>query len=588
MVKYIKDVLFLLGSEKKKLPKFFSFFVGISLIDLLGLGLIGPYITLIVDQEQFSDSISGIVDLNNLSLSRDELITFIGMFLLLVFVFKTIVAIFVNKKIIQFGQDQQVRIREHLMQSYQSLPYVEYLTRNSSEYVFSIQQLTQTFGQGVLLSLLRMTSDGIVSFAIFIFLAWQNIYALMLLLFILAILVFVYDRLFKINIRMYGEKSNLSSIMMLQGVNEGLEGFKEIRILGKEKYFHDAVSNGARDFALYNVKQQVLSLAPRYLIELAMVFFIVLLVSGTLLLGGDFKTLVTTVALFSVAALRLLPSVNMLSGGIVQLRYGRDAVSRLRNDIVWLNNFSSNINNKNTIVTLKIPEFHSLKLINVSFAYPHTSKKILNKISLEIKSGDSVGFVGFSGAGKTTLIDVMLGLLEPSEGNIEFNNELLNNSIGSWRSQLAYLPQQIFLIDSSLKDNITLESSPNDIDYDRLNLSIKKARLSSLVDDLSDGIETMVGERGMRLSGGQRQRIALARAFYHQRNVLVMDESTSALDNETEEEIVNEIKTLKGSKTLIIIAHRLSTLKYCDRIYQIVDGQITDIGPGSEMTKNRG
>ena len=185
-------------------------------------------------------------------------------------------------------------------------------------------------------SLLRIASDGIVSIAIFIFLAWQNIFALILLLFLLSILVFIYDRLFKINIRKYGEKSNKSSIMMLQGVNEGLEGFKEIRILGKEKYFHDSVSKGAEEFALYNVKQQVLSLAPRYLIELSMVFFIVILVSGTLILGGDFKSLVTTVAMFSVAALRLLPSVNMLSGGIVQLRYGKDAVNRLKNDIIWL------------------------------------------------------------------------------------------------------------------------------------------------------------------------------------------------------------------------------------------------------------
>jgi ATP-binding cassette, subfamily B, bacterial PglK len=583
MFKYIKDVLFLLGNEKKKLPKLFLFFIGISLIDLLGLGLIGPYITLIVDQDTFKDSISGVIDITNLAAGRDELLIFLGLFLLLVFVTKTFVAILVNKRIIQFGQDQQVRLRSLLMESYQSLPYVEYLTRNSSQYVYSIQQLTQQFGQGVLLSLLRISSDGIVGIAIFIFLAWQNIYALILLLFLLAIMVFFYDRLFKINIKKYGEKSNKSSTIMLQGVHEGLEGFKEIRILGKENYFHQAVSSGAKDFAFYNVKQQVLSLAPRYLLELSMVFFIVLLVSGTLLLDGDFQKLVTTVAMFSVAALRLLPSVNMLSGGIVHLRYGRDAVTRLHNDIVWLNKFPVAPQNKNIAHSAKSSDFINLSLHGVYFSYPNTNKNILKNISLEIKSGESIGFVGFSGSGKTTLIDVMLGLLEPSKGSIKYNNELFKTSLDSWRMQLAYLPQQIFLIDSTLKNNIALESNPHDIDNDRLNMAIQKAMLSSLVNELCDGVDTMIGERGMRLSGGQRQRIALARAFYHQRNVLVMDESTSALDNETEEEIVNEIKTLRGSKTLIIIAHRLTTLKYCDRIYKLEDGKIINLGSGSEL-----
>ena len=193
MINYIKDVLFLLGNEKKKLPRLFLFFIGISLIDLLGLGLIGPYITLIVDHDEFSRSISGVIDLEKLSISSGDLIVYIGVFLLFVFVFKTFIAILVNKQIIQFGQNQQVRLRKHLMMSYQSLPYSEYLTRNSSEYLYSIQQLTQQFGQGVLLSLLRIASDGIVSIAIFIFLAWQNIFALILLLFLLSILVFIYD-----------------------------------------------------------------------------------------------------------------------------------------------------------------------------------------------------------------------------------------------------------------------------------------------------------------------------------------------------------------------------------------------------------
>ena len=432
MLKYLKEVLFILGGDRKKLPLLFLFFLFLSLVDLLGLGLIGPYVSIIVDPDALDGNLGEIVQYFGLPSQKQDLLISIGVILLVVFVLKTTFAIFVNKKIIDFGQGQQVRLRKLLMSSFQSLSYVEYLKRNSSEYIYSIQQLSQQFGLSVLLPILRIISDSIVGIVILSFLAWQSFSALALLVSLLGLMVFIYDRLFKKNIKRYGENANKASTLMLQGVQEGLEGFKEIRILGKEKHFYKQVANSATEFSYYSIKSQILAITPRYLLELSLIIFIVLLVSLTLISGGDFEALIPTVAMFGVAALRLLPSANLLSSGLVQLRFSRDAVSRLYSDVKSTSD--TNFKLISDLSNSTQPTFKSLTLNSVSFSYPNTNKKVLDRISLEINSGESIGFIGTSGSGKTTLIDIILGLLNPQEGIIKLNDSLLKNSLNVWRS----------------------------------------------------------------------------------------------------------------------------------------------------------
>jgi ABC-type multidrug transport system fused ATPase/permease subunit len=575
MINYLREVIFILGNDRKKLPSLFLFFVVLSIIDLVGLGIIGPYVSIIVDPNALEGGFGNFLKYLGLPTEKKQLLASLGFILLLVFILKTVFAIFVNRKIIKFGQDQQVRLRKLLMKSFQSLDYVEYLKKNSSEYIYSIQQLSQQYGLSVLLPILRIASDCIVGIVIISFLAWQSFSALALLISLLSILVFIYDRLFKKNIKKYGERANNASTAMLQGVQEGLEGFKEVRVLGKEDYFYNQVSTNAEQFAFFSVKSQILAITPRYLLELSLIIFIVILVSGTLILGGDFDALVPTVAMFGVAALRLLPSANLISSGLVQLRFSRDAVSRLNKDVQSIGKIKTISKSSSKSAHA---DFKKLSLRSVSFSYPNSSKNVIENISLDIKAGESIGFIGSSGSGKTTLIDIILGLLIPQKGTIHFNNEIIESSLNDWSYQLAYLPQQVFLLDDTLSQNIALGVDSNEIDDTRLFDAINKARLSNLVKELNDGVDTMIGERGMRLSGGQRQRIALARAFYHERNVLVMDESTSALDTDTEKEIVEEIKRLKGQKTLLVIAHRLTTLKHCDKIIEIENGKIINCG----------
>ena len=202
---------------------------------------------------------------------------------------------------------------------------------------------------------------------------------------------------------------------------------------------------------------------------------------------------------------------------------------------------------------------------------------------MQIHAGESIGFIGPSGSGKTTLLDTLLGLFEPQKGCVEYNGRDIKKDLREWQTQVAYIPQQIFLIDGSLRQNVTLGINENEINETRVFESLRQARLIDLVEKLPQGVNTILGERGIRFSGGQRQRVALARAFYHGRNVLVMDEATSALDNATEQEIVSEIDRLKGTKTIIVIAHRLTTLKHCDRIYELRDGKIVNMGSYNEI-----
>ena len=458
------------------------------------------------------------------------------------------------------------------MQSYQSMTYAEHLQRNSSEYIYSIQNLATNFSNNIVMVGLRTIGDVITAVAIFTMLAWTNITALLLLVTLLGLMIFGYDQLFYHKMYENVKKINKALVLMTQGISEGVNGFKEIRILGKNDFFYKKVQVNALDYSKHNLSFQVISIIPRYILEFLLIAFVVLLVMGAILLQHEFTSLISLLGVFGMAAMRLMPIANGFSNSISQLRFGRDTVSRLYSDLSGVKVLTKD---KVHLEKAGARKFDTLELDGVGFRYSQGSRMVLNNISLKISSGESIGLIGPSGSGKTTLIDVLLGLHNFTDGKIKYNGKDFNKTLDEWRSQVAYLPQNLFIIDDTLKSNVALGVNKGDIDNELLYVALKQARLLDFVEGQPNGINTMLGEGGIRLSGGQRQRVALARAFYHRRNILVMDESTSALDQNVEDEIVNEIKMLKGKKTMIIIAHRLSTLKYCDRIYKIENGSLT-------------
>jgi ATP-binding cassette, subfamily B, bacterial PglK len=557
------------------------------MLDLAGLGLIAPYIALVVNPESvIQGNIGQFLERVGISTEPKDLLILMGLGIISIFLFKAIAGIFVNRTILHFSWNQQTKLRTNLMRSYQKMPYTDYLLRNSSEYIQTIHSMAGQFIADVIQPILRIISEGIVVLVVLSLLGYTNALALALLLLMLGGSMSTYYLLFRNKIKEYGKSANIGATLLLQGVNEGMAGFKEIRILDKSLFFIKMVNKGAKINAQNQVRSQVLSTAPRYLLEFIVIAFVVLFIFGTLMLGGKIENMIPTLGLFGVAALRLTPSVNQLINGFIRIRHGRYAISRLYADLKYMGNHMSK-----EPIGFKIEEktgpFRKMLINDISFSYSNTKDCAIKNLTISIKAGDSIGLIGSSGAGKTTLLDVLLGLLEPQKGNIIYNGHSLQNSLSAWRSQVAYLPQDAFLIDNTLRCNVAFGLEEEEIDEINFQKALKQARLAELVEQLPKGVETLLGEHGVRLSGGQRQRVALARAFYHGRNVLIMDEATSSLDNETEKEIVEEIKHLKGNKTLIVIAHRLTTVQHCDQIYLLKNGRIVESGSFNQVVKKK-
>jgi len=552
---FIKTFMFLISEDKKQLPLVMFLFVLSSFLDILGLGLIAPYISLILGEIDVSNI--SILNFLDLDLTLANLVPFFGVAIVTIFSLKFAMATYIHNKVVSFSQTIQAKLSVRLMKTYQFSDYEALLGRNSSEYIYNIQTLCVQFSQTVL-SVLKFIGDFFITTTIIIFLALQDFSTLLYLIILLGGSVLLYDFFFKNKITKFGKLSNEHSTMMIKSVSEGFNSFKEIKILKKEDYFNMMLEFAANGHALNHTKAQVLSIIPRYGIEFLIIFFIVTFSSFTFYFNENMAVAYSTLAMFGVASMRLVPSANSLSSCSLQIRYGIDGMMRIRDD---LNLFKNPIKKEKK----SRQRFESIDLNRVSYHYPGTTKKILDKFSLSIKKGDFIGVIGESGSGKTTLIDVLLGLLKPSEGNILVNKKQNNHNV--FFSNVAYIPQDSLLIDDTLEKNISLSS--DECNKKNIMDAIRKADLEELLKSLPSGLSTRLGERGVNISGGQRQRVGIARAFFFDREIFILDESTSALDINTEKKIINQINKLKGKKTLIVISHRESVLELCDKIVNI-------------------
>jgi ABC-type multidrug transport system fused ATPase/permease subunit len=566
-------MLILLGSEKKRLPLFVLFFFLASLLDLVGISLVGGYVSILTNPDSLmSEKIQSSIGWLKFDPNNDYVIAILGITLITVFVIKAAAAIVVNHAIIRFSNQQLLRLRVEAMDTFQRLPYTVFAKRNSSEYIQAVGVYTDKYTQSLTV-LLRLASELIVAVSILSLLAAVNATLLGILVVIAALLFFTYNGLFGRRLKIMGQKSNTGSKLAFRGLQEGMMGLKEIRVLGRERYFLDMVRKGSTDLSKAIAFSQLMVMMPRYLVEAAIVLLFVSLAAVLQLFGSPSENFYPLLGMYSVAGLRLMPLVSNLIAGTATLRFGRPSITALTRDL------------QNPDVSERAIEtpssrgfagetFNSLHLDGVTFTYPGAKAPTLRDISLSVSAGESIGLMGASSSGKTTLVDLILGLLEPQRGEIKYNGQPYQSVLADIRSHVAYLPQDAFLIDDTLVANVALDDRELLVDRDRLNDAIRQARLDSLVTKLPDGLNTSLGEHGVRLSGGERQRVALARAFYHQRDFLVMDEPTSALDPETEQEVIEELGRLKGHKTIVVIAHHPLPMRYCDRIYLLGRGSI--------------
>lgn len=568
---YFQKVLFLLGDDKRKLPTMIALFVLASILDLIGIGIIGPFLTIIFSTEnQFS--INWLPFVGDIESPKEQLISYLAFAILIIFTLKSIAGALISLRVIKFSQIQQATLRVKLISYFFDKPYTDIIGLKSSNYINSIQLMVPNFAN-LIMNCLNTTGDFIVSFMILLLLIFANPYIFLILASITGLILVVFDKFVRKKIIISGKVSNQSSALMIRNLSESINGVKEIRTLRKEKFFISKLQKSAEDFATSQINMNFLSILPKYIFELIIVSFIAALSMVAAFFYEDPVEFIPIVGVFGVATIRLLPIAKNISFTISRIRYSKDSVYSLFEYLG--SDASSNIHSMD--IDFSDTTDCAIELKNVSFKYQNAGHKTLENVSFTIRPGEHIGIIGPSGAGKTTLVDILLGLLKPTSGQIFLNQTDITNTPEKIWQYIGYMPQEIFLIDGSIKDNVALAQHDCEIDEIQLEKAMNFSKLIDVVKKLENGVNTSIGENGLMLSGGQRQRIALARAFYFQKKVLVLDEATSSLDIQIEEKIIRHLKKLKRKVTVISITHRHKSLTNCDRLFRIEDGKLSEV-----------
>lgn len=554
---------------------FTTLFVLLSILDVIGLGLIGPYISILFTDGKDLEKLA--IKYFNISIveHKNYYLYLISILLLLVFIFKSLFAIFINYLIFKFSANTQLQIRSRLLNEFLNIPYDIYIKRNSSEFLNYIGNLSARCGE-VIMSFLKIISDTLIIFFILILLAITNIYIFIFLILLFPIVIFLYDFILKNKIFNYGKEIAFFQQITFKNITELFGAFKENIVINKKEYFTKYILKGFQKDAEIETKINTLRIIPKFFLE---TLILVICVSSILLIiyfNQQIEEYLIIISIFAVSLVRIVPLASTLMSSLSIMNFGKDGLDKVYNELIKNTNNKrfnkKNITNKN----LKDFNFTNLKLKNFSFKYNLNEKNIIEKSNLLIKKNDKIGISGPSGTGKTTLVDIILGLFKITEGDFIINDKIVDeNLIERFRSKVSYIPQQIYLMDTSVLTNITFKENISDND-EKLIDAIKKAKLDIFINDLPEGINTHIGERGIRVSGGQRQRIALARAFYSGKEIIILDESTNELDVQTEKEVLSDLFNISSNLTILIISHKPDTLKLCDKIIYLKNGKILE------------
>lgn len=556
-----------------------------AIFETTGIGLIVPFVGIVTNPKMIKEQsiLSNIYSLLDFQSTNAFVLFAVGV-LLSVFIIKNaylLVFYYLQYRVIY---NQKVKLSSAMFREYLTKPYTFHLQRNSAELLRNINGEVPKVFDGILLASFQLLTEILVIISILSLLIVTAPIATFTSGLLLGGSVLLFFKIFRNKITFLGKESQRVSREVIKWVNQGLGASKEIKVSGKESYFVDSYSVQSRVMANNTIYKNMLDQVPRMFIETLLVSVVLITMIILVFQGTDTSKLVATMSLFAMAAFRLMPSIQRIVATLTTIRFSQPALTVVYNDLVKDNSGRSLIDkevdyNSRTVKFLAGEKIfnNSIKLENVDFRYPNQEKHSIKNVSLTIPIGNSVAFVGTSGAGKTTIVDIILGLLEPEKGQVLVDGKNLIELMPLWQKKIGYIPQSIYLSDESIRKNVAFGINDKEIDEDAVQKAIVDAQLKDFVDSLPEGLDTVVGERGVRLSGGQRQRIGIARALYHNPEIIFLDEATSALDNDTEKEIMKSIDGLKGEKTLIIIAHRLSTIENCDIVFKVDKGRLISV-----------
>ncbi len=560
--------------EKVKIALLLVMVVIGSFLELSGVAIFSPFIETIMEPQTVMENehLYKIYQYFGCSETRDFL-AIIAVCIIFIYIFKNVFLWMQQDLILKFSYGMQRKLSIKLMKTYLHEPYTFHLNKNIAELQRSIQEDTALFTQG-LVHLLQLIAEFAVCgvLGVFLFVISQSITVVVLVLLICCVGLFT--NITKRFSKKLGRDAQIYKAKLYQWVNQAIGGVKEVKVLNREEFF---VKNYEKYYRVY-VKgvrlNKLLSMTPKYIVEPVCMAGLLIAVIVKMFYGkkDDISTFIPQLSTFAVAAFRLLPSVGKINEHVNNILYAAPSLDLIYEDLKGIEDFK-----KQEIDEHRPWSFQNkIEAKSITYLYPNTDKKILDNTGCVIPKGKTVAFIGGSGTGKTTMVDIILGLLPPQLGKVKADDMNIFKNLSTWHQHIGYIPQTIYLSDDSIRSNVAFGIMEDEIDDEAVMEALKKAQLLEFAESLPEGLDTAVGERGVRISGGQRQRIGIARALYHDPEILVLDEATSALDGETEMAIMESIESLQGTKTILIIAHRLTTIRNADIIYEVCDGKVVE------------
>ncbi len=533
-----------------------------SILEIVGLGLLIPLFSVLFDKNKFLK-----YDYFNL-LDSNSYIQITLSIVLLFYFLKSIFLIYLSWKQSAFVSEVSGNLGRNLFKGYLSMPYSFHINTNSSIILRNIIHETGYF-TSVIQSYLGIIVELSVLLGFIALLIYAEPLGAIFVVSIFGVIVILFQKMTKKKLAKWGDTRQFLMAEMNKHIGQGIEGIKETILLGRQEFFYDEFKMANRQNESIMIKVNTLLQVPRIFLELIALLSLSSLIFFMLSQGKSINSIITVLGLFAAAAFRMLPSINRVMGYFQQIRFADSSVNLIFKEFEIFKDKSSVFNKVEKL------EFSDYIIKNLSFKYPGADKFVLTEINFKFEKGKSIGIIGKSGSGKSTFIDILLGLFPHNKGTILVNSRNIDTYKSDWQNIIGYVPQSIFLTDDSIISNIALGIPKSEISLHRINKCLEIAQLTDFVNDLEDGLNTNVGERGVSLSGGQRQRIGIARALYNDPQVLILDEATSALDSQTEKAFMNSLEILFGVKTIIIIAHRISTLENCDEIYEMSNGRLS-------------
>lgn len=584
MKEIVRKLLELLSKQQKirVIIIFIMMIIGAAL-ETIGVSLILPLVSAIttpdiIETNKYARLICEILDLHA---TRTFMIVVIAA-LMFVYIFKNIYLFFEYYVQYRFVCNNRFAVQQRLMDVYLRRPYEFFLNAESGEIVRVVtSDVTSTFA--LLNTLLSFFTEAVISAALIAAIIITDPLMACLIAVVMGGVMLLISWMIKPILRVAGVKYQKNSAKSNKWLLQSISGIKEVKVANKENFFLNQFSKYGKQAIESEKKNSVLGTVPRLAIEAFGVSAMLAVIAILMWRGREIDTMLPQLSAFAMAAVRLLPSVNRMSSSLNQLSYYEPALDKMLEHLTvadrWENEKcvdapKQRAAQKFSVTPIVATLNQQVELSDITYSYPNTERPVLEHANMVIPVGKSVGVVGSSGSGKTTAIDILLGLLPPQEGVVLADGTDIQCDYHGWLSHLAYIPQMIFMLDDTIRANVAFGIPTSEVDDAQVWKALEEAQLGDFVRSLSDGLDTTIGERGVRLSGGQRQRIGIARALYTDPELLIFDEATSALDNETEAAIMESINALHGHKTMVIIAHRLTTIEECDMVYRVEDGRI--------------